>query len=90
MADCVRSALGPWFDFVECFCRHVSQFAGLDMRVSLPNHLFRIIEIPSRYRVPERADKHLTHPSATTVRGKIIVFRMSDVDLCGLREPMEN
>jgi len=60
------------------------------MRVPLANHLLRVVEITGYNRVAERPNENFAHPAPTAVRGKITVFRMVDVDLRGLREPLEN
>jgi len=75
---------------IESLCCDITEFTGLYVRVPLSNHLFGIIEIPGSHRVAERADKYLAHSTSTTVRSKIIVFRMIDVDLSSLRESLEN
>jgi hypothetical protein len=71
-------------DFFQSFCSDIAQLSGLDMRIPLSNHLLGVIEISGGNCVPERTNENFAHSTATTVRCKIVMFRVVDIDLCGL------
>ena len=76
--------------FTERISRHISEFACLNVGISLPNHLLGIVEISGSHSVPKCPDENFSHPPATAVWCELVVRRMVDVDLRGFRESLEH
>jgi len=75
-------------DFLEGLRRDFTEFSCLVMKALEPS--LRNCRDTGPPPGPKRSKKYILHRTSTTVWSKLVVFRIVDIDLCGLREPLEN
>jgi len=76
--------------FFKSFSSYITEFTSFNMGSTAREPSLRSCRDTEPQQYTRTRDKYLTHPTATAVRGEIVVFRVVDVDFCSLRESLEN